>query len=189
MQHVTLELILHLVPCERVLRLLHVAAGTPFESVEVDEGLVGNHAREGESEIRAAIDRLQESGKKVYAFAESFDTKDYFLLTACDEIISPETAFIHFNGFAGTSLHVKGALDKIGINPNLHKIKDYKSAAELVTRDSSSEEALENSRWLLEQIDRGRWAEFRLDLAALERELGQLLQRASEHFTPGAAQR
>ena len=31
--------------------------------------------------------------------------------------------------------------------------------------------------WLLEQIDRGRWAESRKDLAALERELGQLLSR------------
>ncbi|CAI8446617.1 MAG: Uncharacterised protein [Cyanobium sp. ARS6] len=45
---------------------------------------------------------------------------------------------------------------------------------------------LEQDRaWLLEQIDRGRWQEFRLDLAALERELGQLLQRASEHFSTG----
>ena len=35
--------------------------------------------------------------------------------------------------------------------------------------------------WLLEQIDRGRWPELRLDLAALERELGQLLLRAAEH--------
>lgn len=34
--------------------------------------------------------------------------------------------------------------------------------------------------WLLEQIDRGNWSELRLDLAALERELGQLLARASE---------
>lgn len=48
---------------------------------------------------------------------------------------------------------------------------------------------LEQDRaWLLEQIDRGRWQEFRLDLAALERELGQLLQRASEHFSSGADQ-
>ncbi len=40
---------------------------------------------------------------------------------------------------------------------------------------------LEQDRaWLLEQIDRGRWSEFRLDLAALERELGQLLRRAAE---------
>ena len=34
--------------------------------------------------------------------------------------------------------------------------------------------------WLLEQIDRGRWPDLRLDLAALERELGQMLSRASE---------
>ena len=40
---------------------------------------------------------------------------------------------------------------------------------------------LEQDRaWLLEQIDRGRWPDFRLDLAALERELGQLLRRAAE---------
>ena len=40
---------------------------------------------------------------------------------------------------------------------------------------------LETDRaWLLEQIDRGRWPELRLDLAALERELGQLLLRAAE---------
>ena len=34
--------------------------------------------------------------------------------------------------------------------------------------------------WLLEQIDRGRWSELRLDLAALEREMGQFLSRAEE---------
>ena len=43
---------------------------------------------------------------------------------------------------------------------------------------------LETDRaWLLEQIDRGRWPELRLDLAALERELGQLLLRATEQFS------
>ena len=34
--------------------------------------------------------------------------------------------------------------------------------------------------WLLQQIDRGRWPELRLDLAALERELGQMIGRATE---------
>jgi len=34
--------------------------------------------------------------------------------------------------------------------------------------------------WLLRQIDAGRWSEWRLDLAALERELGQLLDQARE---------
>ena len=42
---------------------------------------------------------------------------------------------------------------------------------------------LEQDRgWLLEQIDRGRWPDLRLDLAALERELGQLLVRAAERL-------
>jgi hypothetical protein len=53
------------------------------------------------------------------------------------------------------------------------------SAQPLETRELIAQ--LEADRaWLLEQIDRGRWPELRLDLAALERELGQLLLRASE---------
>ena len=36
--------------------------------------------------------------------------------------------------------------------------------------------------WILERLDRGYWSEFRPDLAALERELGQLLTRASEYI-------
>ena len=34
--------------------------------------------------------------------------------------------------------------------------------------------------WLLQQIDKGRWPDLRLDLAALERELGQMLTRVGE---------
>ena len=40
----------------------------------------------------------------------------------------------------------------------------------------------EDRLWLLRQLDSGRWPEWRLDLAALERELGQLLDQASERL-------
>ena len=43
--------------------------------------------------------------------------------------------------------------------------------------------------WLLLQIDQGRWPELRLDLAALERELGQLLIRAAEDLEGGNGSR
>ena len=36
--------------------------------------------------------------------------------------------------------------------------------------------------WILEQLDRGSWPEFRPNLASLERDLGQLLTRASEYI-------
>ena len=38
----------------------------------------------------------------------------------------------------------------------------------------------EDRSWLLQQIDGGRWPDLRLDLAALERELGQMIIRATE---------
>ena len=52
----------------------------------------------------------------------------------------------------------------------------------LETRELIAQLETDRAR-LLEQIDRGRWPDLRLDLAALERELGQLLLRASEKLT------
>jgi hypothetical protein len=58
--------------------------------------------------------------------------------------------------------------------------QDAPSTAELV-------EQLQRDRlWLLQQLDQGRWPELRLDLAALERELGQLLEQAQERLSPSS---
>jgi hypothetical protein len=40
----------------------------------------------------------------------------------------------------------------------------------------------EDRLWLLRQLDSGRWSRWRLDLAALERELGQLLDQAADRL-------
>ena len=54
----------------------------------------------------------------------------------------------------------------------------------------STEELIEQLQrdrlWLLQQLDQGRWPELRLDLAALERELGQLLEQAQERLSPSS---
>jgi hypothetical protein len=58
------------------------------------------------------------------------------------------------------------------------------STGEPSTPEPSTAELVEQLRadrlWLLQQIDGGRWPELRLDLAALERELGQVLEQAQE---------
>jgi hypothetical protein len=46
--------------------------------------------------------------------------------------------------------------------------------------DDLLEQLRQDRLWLLRQIDSGRWPQWRLDLAALERELGQLLDQAAE---------
>jgi len=116
----------------------------------VSAGLAAGRAKT--QEIRAAIARVREADKKVLCWSDSFDNRTYLLLAACSEVIVPPSANIEFTGFRSGSLHVKRALDKLGIRPNLHKLREYKSAAELVTQDSMSPEARENVEWMLDEM-------------------------------------
>jgi hypothetical protein len=56
-------------------------------------------------------------------------------------------------------------------------------------RSLDTPELLEQLRqdrlWLLRQLDAGLWPTWRLDLAALERELGQLLEQAEDRLGQG----
>ena len=54
--------------------------------------------------------------------------------------------------------------------------KEFSELIELV------EKLNKDRAWILEQLDKGSWPEFSPDLAALERELGQLLTRAAEYI-------
>ena len=54
-----------------------------------------------------------------------------------------------------------------------HKIHKLMELVEQLNKDRS---------WILEQLDKGVWPEFRPDLAGLERELGQLLTRVTEYI-------
>ncbi|UCF04987.1 MAG: signal peptide peptidase SppA [bacterium] len=101
-------------------------------------------------EIRGAIRKVRGTEKKVYCFSDGINLWTYCLATACDSIFMPPTSYVEIKGFALISEHIRGTLDKLGIKPNLHKIKDYKSAAELVTRKNMSEAARENRRWMLD---------------------------------------
>ena len=73
-----------------------------------------------------------------------------------------------------------------GWRPGWELICDSVSVSQSQSQSPSSEiqellQQLDGDRsWLLQQIDGGRWPELRLDLAALERELGQMIIRATE---------
>jgi protease-4 len=49
-------------------------------------------------------------------------------------------------------MYAKGMLDKLDINVNLHKIDEYKSAAEMVTREDMSPEAREMYGWIMDDL-------------------------------------
>ncbi len=116
-------------------------------------------------EMRRAVNRVRKAGKKVYGYSDSMNRKTYYLASACDSIFMPPTAYFNFVGFASVSTHIKNTLDKLGIKPNLHRIRDYKSAAEMLIRTDMSAEARENDEWML----REQWEIF---TAAMKKDRG-----------------
>ena len=102
-------------------------------------------------EMRGAIKMVQASGKKVYGYSDSMNRHTYYLASACDSLFMPPTAYMNFIGFSVTTEHIKGALEKLHIKPNLHRIKDYKSAAEMIVREDMSKQSRENKDWMLEE--------------------------------------
>ncbi len=130
-------------------------------------------------EIRGAIQKVQDSGKKVYGFADSMERGTVWLAAACDSIFCPRDAYIGFRGFNASSTHVKGTLDKLGIKPNLHRIKDYKSAAELVTREDLSPEAKDNINWILDDVWAAMVEDLRKDRGFTEDDILDLMRYAS----------
>lgn len=103
-------------------------------------------------EIRAAIDKVQEAGKPVYAHGEYMDRKVLFLASTCDSIFIPEIGEMWLTGMGLERSFVKNALDKLGIEPNIHRIKEYKSAAEIVLREDMSPESREMAGWMLDDF-------------------------------------
>jgi protease-4 len=138
-------------------------------------------------EIRKRIQALREAGKPVYAFVRYLGTSDYYLATACDSIFMPPEGLLDLHGLAAEVAYLKGTLEALGIKPNLHRIAEYKSAAEPLLRENMSKETRENLRWILEDIfdtlvgtiatDRGMEAD---ELLALMEETRFTAQRAKE---------
>lgn len=92
------------------------------------------------SEVRDALLDFKSSGKFIYAYADIFTQKSYYLATAADSIfMTPEGMFM-LTGLSAEATFYKNALDKLGIEMQVVKHGSYKSAAESFTRESLSDE-------------------------------------------------
>ncbi|MBD3221404.1 hypothetical protein GF314_09185 [bacterium] len=104
-------------------------------------------------ELRTATAGVQEAGKPVHAWVDAMDLSTLYLAAACDSIYMPRGGYFTLQGMLRQSTHVKGTLEKLGITPHVSKIRDYKSAAELVTETGMTAPAREQNQRMLDQ----RW--------------------------------
>jgi protease-4 len=136
-------------------------------------------------EIRGAVKKVQAAGKKVYCFTDSMDRKAYYLAAACDSIFMAPGGGVSFTGMAVRTEHYKNMLDKLRIKVNLHQIKEYKSAAELLTRENMSPESRENKRWMLDDFWNSYTEALEEDRGISEERLIEIMEYAL--FTPDEA--
>ena len=89
-------------------------------------------------ELAAAVRRFAASGRPAIAHAETFGeggngTPAYLLASAFDEVQLQPTGDLALLGVAGEVTFVRGALDRVGIDPQFAHRHEYKNAADAVT--------------------------------------------------------
>jgi protease IV len=141
-----------------VLRTLHEAGNDPKVA-----GLI---ARVGGAkmelaiaqEIRTAAQQFAASGKPTIAWAEtlgeaSSGTVPYFLATGFSEIWLQPSGELGLIGVSAETTFLRGAFDKLGVEPQLDKRYEYKNAADRIMRTEYTEahreaaDRLQESAW------------------------------------------
>lgn len=100
-------------------------------------------------EIAVALRKFKAAGKPVYAYGDSFDQKQYYLAAQADEISLDPFGSVLLEGFSVYTNYFKDALDKLGVEVNIFRVGEFKSAVEPYERNDMSPEArTANQAWL-----------------------------------------
>lgn len=103
-------------------------------------------------EIRNALLDFKESGKFIIAYSEVMTEKGYYLASVADQIYIHPLGTMEFNGFAVEVTFFKETLDKIGVDAQIFRVGDFKSAVEPFTRTSMSDSSRLQTREYLDNL-------------------------------------
>ncbi|MDY7003918.1 MAG: signal peptide peptidase SppA [Cyanobacteriota bacterium] len=107
-------------------------------------------------EIRQALQRFRETGKKIIAYDIDWTEREYYLGSVADDIVINPMGAVEFNGLSSQTMFLNGALDKFGIGVQVTRVGKYKSAVEPFIRQEISPENRQQTLQLLQDI----WGEY-----------------------------
>ncbi|MCH8303891.1 MAG: signal peptide peptidase SppA, partial [Candidatus Marinimicrobia bacterium] len=117
-----------------------------IEKARIDDsigGIILNIGRFGggtatASEIRNALLRFKEDGKRIIVYSELLTGKGLLLASVADMIMMNPSGYLYFTGLRASISYYKGLLDKIGVEVEFVRVGRYKSAVEPFSFDSMS---------------------------------------------------
>ena len=102
-------------------------------------------------EIGTALNEFKEAGKKIVAYSDFFDKKNYLLASYADSIFLNQDGMVLLDGFSSQKPFIRQFLEKLNIGVSTFVSGQYKSALDTFTRDTFSEEdKLQTSFYLSE---------------------------------------
>ncbi len=147
-----------------ILTCLKSAAKDPkIKGIYINTGSV-NASPATLKEVHDALVEFKESGKFIYAYADSYTQGAYYLSSVADQITMSSTGVISFKGMAMQVMFYKGLLDKLDVDMQVIRHGKFKSAVEPYLTDKMSEAnreqmtLLANTLWntMLEDISESR---------------------------------
>lgn len=112
-------------------------------------------------EVRDYITAFKESGKFVVAYGEVYSQGGYYLASVADSIFLNPVGEMDWRGLAMQVMFYKGALDKLGIEPQVFRHGTFKSAVEPYIMNRMSPE----NRTQMETIASSIWGTMVADIA------------------------
>lgn len=135
-------------------------------------------------EIRDELERFKESGKWIVAYNELYTEKDYYLASVANKIYLNPAGALELNGLVSEVVFVKGTLEKLGVEPQIFRVGEFKSAIEPLIRKEMSEASREQTNsflnniyhTFLQDVSRSR----NIEINELERISDEMLVRRAE---------
>ncbi len=101
------------------------------------------------TELRKEIEEFKSFGKFVLAYGEFYTEKAYYLTSIADEIYIQPEGSIEFNGISANITFYQGAFEKLGVEPQIFRVGEFKGTVEpYIRKDLSSANRLQLEEWL-----------------------------------------
>src|SRR6185312_1085080 len=132
-------------------------------------------------EIAHAIRDFKKTGKPVFALGSSYDQSQYYLASTADTVFIHPMGEVFLRGFGLYQPYFKDALDKFGVEWNVFRVGEYKSAVEPFMLNGMSPEARDDYTSLVDQL----WKDYQDDVAAARKLPGDAIKQYSDDMDQG----
>jgi protease-4 len=100
--------------------------------------------------LRNHLVKFRQSGKRIIAYAQSYEMANYLIASAADTIWLQTGGVLMTTGLIRQQVFLKNALDTVGLEADVVAITPFKSAADQLSRTEPSPESAAQLNWLLD---------------------------------------